>query len=79
MTLKIGTWNLCLGLPNKKDNVTDILSAKQISVCCLQETEVPNGFPENSLNSGNYNLELELNDVKKRTGIYVTSFVFHVT
>ena len=37
--LKFFTWNLCLGLANKKDLVTDTLKRKDISVCCLQEIE----------------------------------------
>ena len=36
-----------------------------------QETEIPFGYPEGILNSGNYNLELETNSVKKRVGIYI--------
>ena len=70
-SLKIGTWNLCLGLPNKKDIVTDYLKMNKVNVCCLQETEGQANFPENVLNTGGFNLELELNDVKKRVGIYI--------
>ena len=66
--LRIGTWNLCLGLPNKKDIVMDYLKLNKVNICCLQETEVPLNFPEHVLNTGDYNLELELNDVKKRVG-----------
>ena len=69
--IKIGTWNLCLGLPNKKDIVTRYLKENNVDVCCLQETEVQLDFPENILNCFGYNLELENNDVKKRTGIYI--------
>ena len=43
--LNVGTWNLCLGLANKKVMVTDYLEKKDISVCCLQETEVPLNLP----------------------------------
>ena len=64
-TLKIGTWNLFLGLSNKKETVTRYLNACKIDVCCLQETEIPSGFPENTLNCDNYNVELENNTVKK--------------
>ena len=66
LPLWLGTWNLCLGLPNKKDIVVDYLKMNNVNICCLQETEVPNNFPENVLNSGNYNIELKLNVVKKR-------------
>ena len=69
--LKLATWNLCLGLSNKKDIVTSYLKLHSVDVCCLQETEIPLNFPENILSTGGYNLELELNDNKKRTGIYI--------
>ena len=69
--LKFCTWNLCLGLANKKDMVTETLNRKNVSVCCLQETEITTGFPENVLNCGGYNIELESNDSKKRAGIYI--------
>ena len=73
--LKIATWNLCLGLANKKDIVTEYLKTSDISVCCLQETEVSNNFPTNILNCNNYTLELECSDEKQRTGIYVKNTV----
>ena len=68
---KIGTYNLCLGLANKKDIVMSYLNTLDIKVCCLQETEIPNGYPEKILNLGDYNLEHEVNSVKKRVGIYM--------
>ena len=61
----VATWNLCLGLPNKKDSVTGFLNALNIHVCCLQETEILIDVPEDILNCGNYRLELESNTVKK--------------
>ena len=63
--IKIGTWNLCLGLSNKRDLVIETLKENDLSICCLQETEIPFDFPEIVLNSGGYNLELENNDEKK--------------
>ena len=69
--LKIGTWNLCLGLQNKRDLVVSTLTECDVSIWCLQECEIPVNFPERILNSGKYTLELELNDEKKRVGIYI--------
>ena len=69
--INIGTWNLCLGLPNKRDNFTDTLRRNNIGICCLQETEIQMGFPENILNCNGFNLELEMNTTKKRVGIYI--------
>ena len=69
--INIASLNLCLGLPNKKDILTELLRRKSIDVCALQETEVPINFPEKILNCGGYNIELELNNEKKRAGIYL--------
>ena len=41
-----------------------------MEICCLQETKIPLNFPEESLNCGNFNAELETNDSKKRAGIH---------
>ena len=79
--IRIATWNLCLGIANEKETVTDYLKANNIKVCGLQETEIPMGFPENILNSRDYNIELEMNSVKKRVGFYVhknVSYVRHI-
>ena len=51
------------------------LSLKKVNICCLQETEIPRGFPENILNCGGFTIELEKNDVKKRAGIYISTGV----
>ena len=48
-----------------------MLKNNDISICCLQETEVQMNFPEKVLNCGGFNLELEQNTSKKRAGIYV--------
>ena len=68
---KLATWNVSLGIANKKDTVTEVLNSEKISVCCLQETEVDKGFPEEILNCNNYVMELEMNSNKKRVGIYI--------
>ena len=49
-SLKIATWNLCLGFTNKKDRIAEILHKNSVNICCIQETEIPNGFPEDLLN-----------------------------
>ena len=74
-SLRLGTWNLCLGLPNKKDLVTSYLNTNNVDLCCLQETEVIKDFPEHLLSCGGFNLELELNDMKKRAGIYIRNSI----
>ncbi len=76
--VKLATWNLCLGLSNKKDLVTQSLSRNNISACCVQETEIPINYPEEILDCNDYILELELNNLKKRAGIYIRKNVKYV-
>ena len=64
-SIKIGSLNLCLGLPNKRDMVVEMLKLNELSICCLQETEIPDNYPENILNCGGFNLELEINGGKR--------------
>ena len=54
-------YRLSKGLTNKKDMVIELLKRNKLSVCCLQETEIPVNYPETLLNCGGYNLELETN------------------
>ena len=71
MSLKIATWNLCLGLLNKKDIVLDELVKNDIDVCCLQETELGKNCDLKILNSKDFELETETSNDKIRVGIYV--------
>ena len=48
--LKLATWNLCLGISNKKDIITEYLKSNDISDCCMQETENPLNYPVNCIN-----------------------------
>ena len=63
--LKIGTWNLCLGLPNKKEIVKNYIRTEAIDVCCLQETEIPNDYPNAQLSFSDYKIGIESNIQKK--------------
>ena len=48
------TWNVCLGLTNKKDLVINELRRRDISICCLQEVEIKKNFPIETLNTKDY-------------------------
>ena len=45
MSLKIATFNLCLGLKNKLDLAKDAFDFNKIDILCMQEMEIPNDFP----------------------------------
>jgi exonuclease III len=56
---RIATWNLCLGLLNKKDLVLDELISNKIDVCCMQEIEIDESVTTNILSNSQYQLEPE--------------------
>ena len=49
--MKIATWNVCLGLTTKKEIVSRTIVEEDIDICCIQEAEIPVGFPINELTS----------------------------
>ena len=71
MSLKIASWNLCLGLSNKRDLVLDELIKNEVDLCCLQDTELDPDYPVNLLNSRHYDYETENNTTKHRVGLYI--------
>ena len=71
MSIKIASWNLCLGLQNKKDYVDYKLNEESIDICGLQECEIPPSLDDNNLTLKNYKVELEDNQRKKRTGFLI--------
>ena len=70
--IKIATLNLCLGLKFKKQMVEQILSVNNINILCMQEVEIENGFDTNLLSMKGFELEIENNSIKSRSGIYIT-------
>ena len=72
MPIKIATLNLCLGLKNKKQSVKNIITSENIDILCLQEIELEKDYNSEMLTLPGYDLEIEKNDVKSRTGIYVS-------
>ena len=69
--IKCATWNVCLGLTNKKDIVLNELRRLDISICSLQEVDIKKDFPIDTLASKDYKIEVENNSIKARTAIYI--------
>ena len=38
--IKIATWNLCIGLTNKKDYVSQMITVNKIDICCMPEIDI---------------------------------------
>ena len=71
MMMKIATWNICLGLKNKKDYVYQVIKENNIDICLLQEVEIDKSYDENILSDKEYKLEVETNSIKSRTAIAI--------
>ena len=72
---KIATWNLCLGLANKKDLVSKTIVENEIDVCVMQEIDIAPGYDTNLLTFNGYNLLTENSEVKQRLGMYIKNGV----
>ena len=69
--IRVSTWNLCLGIKNKKDIVYDTLTRNKIDICALQEVEIQKDFPTNLLSSANYKIEIEQSSGKARNATVI--------
>ena len=73
MPCKIASWNLCLGLQSKKLLVKEEILKNKIDICCMQEVELPNGYPSQLMTFPNYVIEVEENSLKSRVAILIKS------
>ena len=73
--MKLASWNLCLGLKNKKDYVYETLNNENIDICLLQEVEIRTDYPLTLLSSKNYKIEVENSSQKARCAIAIKKTV----
>jgi exonuclease III len=78
MTIKIALLNLCLGLPNKKNIVKQLILNNDIDVLCLQETEIDSNIDHNLMSFIKYNYESESNNIRSRVGCYINSSLNYI-
>ena len=69
--VKIATWNVCLGLKNKKTYVSNTIEDNKIDICCIQECEIEKNYPSQILTFKNFHLEIENNTIKSRCCTYI--------
>ena len=76
--IKVATWNLCLGLKNKKDTVYETLREEKIDICMLQEIEIKKDYSASLLSSKDYKLEIEESNHKARCAIVIKNNIEYV-
>ena len=73
--VKLATWNICLGLANKKDLVSNTILENGIDICVMQEIDIAPGYDSNLLTFNGYNLLTENSNDKQRLGMYIKNGV----
>ena len=76
--MKISTWNLCLGLSNKKNIVKNYILGESIDICCMQEVDIPRDYPNELLSFPGYNIEVETNETKSRVATYIKDNIKYI-
>ena len=69
--IKISTWNICLGLKNKKDYIYDTLRDNNIDICALQEVEIDKNSTQSLMGDRDYKIEIEKSTGKARSAIAI--------
>ena len=71
MSIKLASWNICLGLKSKKDYVYNTVKENKTDICLMQEVEVEQNYNQNLLKDLNYRIEIEINSIKSRSAIMI--------
>ena len=73
--IRLSTWNLCLGIKNKKDYVYETLINNKIEICAVQETEIKKNYPVELLTHRDYKIEIEQFSEKGRCAIIIKNTI----
>ena len=73
--MNIATWNICLGLKNKKETIYEYLKEKNIKICALQEVEIAKDYNHQLLSSKEYKIEIESTKHKARNATLIHNTV----
>ena len=57
--IKLSTWNVCLGMRNKKEVIYETLKNERIDICALQEVEIPKNYQHELMSSKDFKIEIE--------------------
>ena len=69
--VKVASWNLCLGLINKKDHVLSTLKHEEIDICLAQEVEIKKDYDLQLLSDLTYKIEVEVATCKSRNATFI--------
>jgi endonuclease/exonuclease/phosphatase family metal-dependent hydrolase len=74
-SLKVCTWNVCLGIKYKLRQVEEIMRNNEIDIICLQEVELAQEDDLSLLEINGYTMEIERSSGKRRSMIYIRNTI----
>ena len=77
MSVRIASWNICLGLINKKDYVYKTVKVNNIDICLLQEVEIGHDYDHTLLTEKDLKIKVEKNDIKLRSAIIIRDNIMY--
>ena len=72
-SLRICTWNVCLGIKYKIKQVGEVLNKNKIDIICLQEVELSQEDDLSLIEIQGYTMELENSTGKRRSMMYISN------
>lgn len=78
MGIKVASLNMCLGLPNKKILMKELIIENKIDIMCLQETELDPIIDCNLMSFPGFCYESENNDTNARVGCYISNKINYI-
>ena len=76
-SITVASWNLCNGLINKVQYVSDLLTEEDLDILFLQETELKSDVSLSLLQISGYNIEMANTDGVVRTVAYVKTSIIY--
>ena len=76
--IKLATWNICLGMRNKKDIIYETLKNEKIDICALQEVEIPTDYQHELMSSKDYKIEIKQSSGKARCATVINRNIDYV-
>jgi endonuclease/exonuclease/phosphatase family metal-dependent hydrolase len=74
-SLKVCTWNVCLGIKYKLRQVEEVMRKNKIDIICLQEVELSCEDDLSLLEINGYVMEVEKSSGKKRSMLYISNAI----
>ena len=74
-SLRVYTWNVCLGVRYKLRQVEEVMRKNEIDIMCIQETEITDHEDHSQIEINGYTSEIEKSIGKRRSMIYIKNTI----